>query len=58
MAKETSRANIRKAQDTRRLIGVTRFLERLQDYQTNPGLWDRVVKEFKVHGFTLRKVKE
>lgn len=57
MAKETSKANIRKAQDTRRLIGVTRFLEHLQDYQTNPGLWDRVVKEFKAHGFILREVK-
>lgn len=57
MAKETSKANIQKAQDTRRLIGVTRFLERLQDYHSDPGLWDRVVKEFKVHGFTLREVK-
>ena len=58
MVKETSKANIRKAQDARRLIGVTRFLERIQDYQTSPGLWDRVVKEFKVHGFTLREVKK
>lgn len=58
MQKETSKTNIQKAQDTRRLIGVARFLEKLDGYKSNPELWAGVVEEFKRHGFNIEERKK
>ena len=50
---ETSQQNIQKAQDSRRIIGVNRFLDKLQEYKQKPELWEQVRQEFSNHGFKL-----
>lgn len=55
MKKETSRLNIQKAQDSRRLIGVDKFLQKLQTYAENMDLWNRVVALFDHYGFQLKR---
>lgn len=57
MNKEASKINIQKAQDTRRLIGVGKFILKLKDYRKNEKLWEDICKEFNKHGFEV-KVKE
>lgn len=58
MRKETSQQNIQKAQDSRRLIGVNRFLEKLQEYKLRADLWKQVRQQFKNHGFKLETRNE
>lgn len=53
MSRETSQQNIQKAQDSRRIIGVNRFLDKLQEYKQKPELWEQVRQEFNNHGFNL-----
>lgn len=55
---EASKKNLLKAQDSRRLIGVCRFLEKLQGYKQNPGLWSGVVEKFKKYGFIIEEWKK
>ena len=55
---ETSKQNILKAQDSRRVIGVIRFLKKLQEYKLKTELWKQVRQEFKNHGFKLEALNE
>jgi len=55
---ETSQQNIQKAQDSRRIIGVNRFLDKLQEYKQRPELWKQVRQEFNNHGFKLETRNE
>lgn len=55
MVRETSKLNIQKAQDSRRLIGVVKFLDKLVLYAGNTELWNKIVELFDHHGFQLKR---
>ena len=54
MKKPSSRINIRKAQNARRIIGVNRFLDRIKSYRNDAELWECVKAVFLKSGFILK----
>lgn len=53
MENKTKKTNIQRAQDTRRIIGVRKFLDKILEYRRDPELWKKVEKTFEEAGLSL-----
>lgn len=51
---ETGKINIAAAQNSRRLIGVRNFLQKLKRFKQDPDLWQKVKDEFQKDGLELK----
>lgn len=56
--RESSQINIRRAQDSRRVIGVIRFINKLVEYSRNIELWGKIQGEFSKRGLRIEKEKK
>lgn len=57
MENKTKKTNIQRAQDTRCIIGVRKFLDKILEYQQDPELWKKVEKTFEEVGLTIASGK-
>lgn len=53
MENKMKKTNIQRAQDTRRIIGVRKFLDKILEYRRDPELWKKVEKTFEEAGLPL-----
>lgn len=58
MAKETSKKNVRHAQNARRMIGVRTMVDKLLLYSRDPDLRDAVLTVFKEAGVQIKFQEE
>lgn len=53
MENKMKKTNIQRAQDTRRIIGVRKLLDKILEYRRDPELWKRVKETFEEAGLFL-----
>lgn len=53
MENKMKKTNIQRAQDTRRIIGIKKFLHKILEYRRDPELWKKVEKTFEEAGISL-----